>query len=72
MSNVKVQQSPGAIPRPVVSPGELLPYAIFAGVIMLLLIYFVGGEQGATSMFSGQYVHEFMHDGRHLLAFPCH
>ena len=39
---------------------------------LLLLIYFVGAEQGATSMISGMYVHEFVHDGRHLLGFPCH
>jgi Probable cobalt transporter subunit (CbtB) len=72
MADVAVERGSGALPKPVASPGELIPYAIFAGVIMLLLIYFVGGEQGATSMFSGNYVHEFMHDGRHLLAFPCH
>jgi hypothetical protein len=34
--------------------------------------YFVGAEQGATSLISGTYVHEFVHDGRHLLGFPCH
>jgi hypothetical protein len=51
---------------------ELLPWAIFAGIILLLMIYFVGAEQGATSIISGMYVHEFVHDGRHLLSFPCH
>jgi hypothetical protein len=51
---------------------ELLPWAIFGGLLMLLAIYFVGAEQGATSIFSGMYVHEFVHDGRHLLGFPCH
>jgi hypothetical protein len=51
---------------------EWLPWAIFAGLIMLLAIYFVGAEQGATSLISGKYVHEFVHDGRHLLGFPCH
>jgi len=51
---------------------ELLPWAIFVGLILLLAIYFVGAEQGATSLISGTYVHEFVHDGRHLLGFPCH
>jgi hypothetical protein len=51
---------------------EWLPWAIFAGLILLLAIYFVGAEQGATSLFSGMYVHEFVHDARHLLGFPCH
>jgi hypothetical protein len=59
-------------PLPIASPRELLPYAIFAAVIAFILIYFVGAEEGATSMISGSYVHEFVHDGRHLLGFPCH
>jgi cobalt transporter subunit CbtB len=24
------------------------------------------------AIFPGMYVHEFVHDGRHLLGFPCH
>jgi hypothetical protein len=39
---------------------------------MLLAIYFVGAEQGATALFQGGNVHAFVHDGRHLLGFPCH
>jgi hypothetical protein len=57
---------------PVVSLRELLPWAVFAGVILLALLYLVGMDQGATSVFSGMMVHEFVHDGRHLLGFPCH
>jgi hypothetical protein len=41
-------------------------------MLFLLMLYFVGVEQGATSMFSGMSIHEFVHDGRHLLGFPCH
>ena len=51
---------------------ELLPWAVFGGLLLLLALYFVGAEQGATSLISGTYVHEFVHDGRHLLGFPCH
>jgi hypothetical protein len=51
---------------------ELLPWAVFGGLLGLLALYFVGAEQGALSVFSGPYVHEFVHDGRHLLGFPCH
>ena len=58
---------PAAIPL-----RDLLPWAIFAGLLLLLAIYFVGAEEGATSLISGMYVHEFVHDGRHLLGFPCH
>jgi hypothetical protein len=48
------------------------PWAVFGGLLALLVLYFIGAEQGAMSMFSGNYVHEFVHDGRHLLGFPCH
>lgn len=59
--------------RPVSIPvGEILPWAIFAGLMLLLTLYFVGAEEGATSLVRGMYMHEFLHDGRHLLGFPCH
>ncbi len=60
------------LPVPAIPLREWLPWAIFAGLIFLLAIYFVGAEEGATSLISGMYVHEFVHDGRHLLGFPCH
>jgi hypothetical protein len=66
-----------AISTPRVAPAPmplsaLLPWAVFVGVLAIVMIYFVGAEQGATSLFSGTFVHEFVHDGRHLLGFPCH
>lgn len=59
--------TPNAIPL-----REILPWAIFGGLLLLLGIYFVGVEEGAAAVFNGMYVHEFVHDGRHLLGFPCH
>jgi Probable cobalt transporter subunit (CbtB) len=50
----------------------IVPWGIFGGLILLLAIYFVSAEQGATSLVPGMLVHEFVHDGRHLLGFPCH
>ncbi|AGM27121.1 putative cobalt transporter subunit (CbtB) [Mycobacteroides abscessus subsp. abscessus] len=39
----------------------------------LLAYYFIGIDQGAVSIFgSDMHVHEFVHDARHLLGFPCH
>lgn len=59
--------------RPAAIPvADLLPWAVFGGLLMLLALYFVGAEQGATSLVPGMAVHEFLHDGRHLLGFPCH
>ncbi len=57
---------------PTIPLGEILPWAIFGGLLLMLAIYFVGAEQGATALVKGMYVHEFVHDGRHLLGFPCH
>ncbi len=70
MSEVLVER--GAVTGPIAAPRELLPYAIFAGVLMALMVYFVGAEEGATSLVGGSSVHELLHDGRHLLGFPCH
>jgi Probable cobalt transporter subunit (CbtB) len=42
-------------------------------VLALMVLYFVGVDQGATSVFGdNMYIHEFVHDARHLLGFPCH
>jgi hypothetical protein len=49
--------------------------ARLTAITMLALIayYFVGYDQGALSVFgSDTHIHEFLHDARHLLGFPCH
>jgi Probable cobalt transporter subunit (CbtB) len=64
---------PRTAPTPVAIPvRDWLPWLIFAGTVMLFLVYIVGCEQGATSIVGGHYIHEWMHDSRHLLGFPCH
>ena len=41
--------------------------------LALVVLYFIGVDQGATSVFGdNMYIHEFVHDARHLLGFPCH
>lgn len=55
---------------PVVSP-RLLAVALLATGLLLMLAYLVTFDQGAISQ-SGMYLHELMHDGRHLLGVPCH
>jgi hypothetical protein len=54
------------------SVGQVLPWLLFAGLLLVVAMYFVGAEQGATSLIAGNAVHEWTHDGRHLLGFPCH
>ena len=68
MSDSTFLHDQALVPIPV---REVLPWAIFGG-LLLLALYFVGAEEGATSLIPGMYVHEFLHDGRHLLGFPCH
>jgi hypothetical protein len=39
----------------------------------LMALYVVGLDQGATLILGDNtYIHEFVHDARHLLGFPCH
>ncbi|SHM21495.1 CbtB domain-containing protein [Cryptosporangium aurantiacum] len=62
---------PVALPTPI-PLRQIAPWALFGGLLLLLALYFVGAEEGATSVVGGTWVHEFVHDGRHLLGFPCH
>ncbi|MGH3625336.1 MAG: CbtB domain-containing protein [Sciscionella sp.] len=42
-------------------------------LVALALYYFIGIDEGATSVFGNSMViHEFVHDARHFLGFPCH
>ena len=68
MSDTTYQPGFASPPIPV---REVLPWVIF-GALLLFVLYFIGAEEGATSLIPGMYVHEFVHDGRHLLGFPCH
>jgi hypothetical protein len=69
ISNSSMMFAPTAAAIPL---RQILPWAIFTGLLALLAIYFVGAEQGATALLNGSAVHDFLHDGRHLLGFPCH
>ena len=51
---------------------ELAPCTVLLATLGLLVLFFVGVDQGAVSVPSGSFVHELTHDGRHLLGYPCH
>jgi hypothetical protein len=57
---------------PSVPLGQIAPWALFYGLLAVLVIFFVSADQGAVSIPSGTAIHEWVHDGRHLLGFPCH
>jgi malonyl CoA-acyl carrier protein transacylase len=64
----------GAISAPIVS-ANVRTVALLASVAFLALLayYFIGLDEGMSSVFGNHMgVHEFFHDGRHLLGFPCH
>jgi hypothetical protein len=64
----RVQVSPDAISKTRV--------AVLLGITVLLAVlayYFVGVDEGMTSMFGkSMVIHEWVHDSRHFLGFPCH
>jgi hypothetical protein len=68
--------SPASVPTAtpvVVSAAKARLWLGGALLFGLLAYYFIGVDQGATSVFGGDmHLHEFVHDARHLLGFPCH
>ena len=55
------------------SAAKAIVWLTSTAFLALLVLYFVGLDQGATSVFGDDmHVHEFLHDARHLLGFPCH
>lgn len=55
------------------SAAKAVAWLTLTAFLALLVLYFVGMDQGATSVFGNNTViHEFVHDARHLLGFPCH
>jgi hypothetical protein len=71
MTSSEVRQSRAtAIDLSGVSAALWLAGTVF---LALLVLYFIGIDQGASSIFgSDTHIHEFVHDARHLLGFPCH
>jgi hypothetical protein len=72
MSDATISPELRAPSTPIAPLSDLLPYAVFITLIATLLLYFVGAEEGATAIFPGETLHEWVHDARHLLGFPCH
>lgn len=62
----------GAPSVPTIPLRELAPWALFFGLLAVLVLFFVSADQGAVSIPSGAAIHEWVHDGRHLLGYPCH
>jgi hypothetical protein len=64
----EVSVSPEALSRARVV--TILSITVF---LALAAYYFVGVDEGMTSVFGKTMViHEWVHDSRHFLGFPCH
>ncbi len=67
-SGPKVRVSPDALSKGRVA--AILSLTVFFAV---LAYYFVGIDEGMSSLFGKTMViHEWVHDSRHFLGFPCH
>ncbi|KAA0022030.1 CbtB domain-containing protein [Antrihabitans cavernicola] len=65
---------PGVSARPVTLAVPTTALLLIGTTLLALLVYyFIGIDQGAVSIFgTDNHVHEFVHDARHFLGFPCH
>jgi hypothetical protein len=81
MASISVPGStalPGRTARPYVIPGALSRgrVAVILGVTVFLAVaiyYLVGVDEGLASLFGkSMVIHEWVHDSRHFLGFPCH
>ena len=66
--------STAAPATPVVVPVSAAVLWVAGALFLALAMYFlIGVDQGAVSVFGqNSNIHEFVHDARHLLGFPCH
>lgn len=69
-----VSVSPSAAAAPVALSRPRVALLLGATVLLAVLAYyFVGVDEGMSSVFGKSMVlHEWVHDSRHLLGFPCH
>lgn len=71
-SPTPAQPTTGAIATPIAVSASSV-WLLGTVVLVLLAYYFIGIDQGMTSVFGNDtHVHEFVHDARHFLGFPCH
>ena len=57
---------------PSIPVAQLAPWAAFVFLVAAVVLFFISADQGIISIPSGNAIHEWVHDGRHLLGYPCH
>ncbi|GAA3048619.1 hypothetical protein GCM10010528_29760 [Gordonia defluvii] len=69
----QVAAAPRALAVPDLSALSVALLLTATVLIAALAYYFLAYDQGAVSVFgSDTHIHEFVHDARHFLGFPCH
>jgi len=76
---MNTQTQAGAAARPVAGQAIATLVTIGAVILALVTLYAVFLDQGSMLSpvlgkvaLTANYIHEFAHDGRHLLGAPCH
>jgi len=57
---------------PSIPVAQIAPWALLTFLLAAIVLFFITADQGAISIPSGTAIHEWVHDGRHLLGYPCH
>ena len=73
MASIPVSGSRVGVSAEALSKGRVLFVLGTTIFLALLTYYFVGVDEGMVSVFGKtMVVHEWVHDARHFLGFPCH
>lgn len=73
MSSMSAPSATSASTPLVLPVSKAVLWLVGTAIAALAVYYFIGVDQGAYSVFGNDmHVHEFVHDARHFLGFPCH
>ncbi len=74
MSSISVADATATTPE--IAPLSSKRVGLLVGITVFLALaayYFIGVDEGMLSVFGKtMVVHEWVHDARHFLGFPCH
>ena len=71
MSQASIAPGP-ELEIPQIPIAQLAPWAAFVFLAAAIILFFISADQGIVSIPAGNAIHEWVHDGRHLLGYPCH
>ena len=72
MTSIPVSGGVGVSPE-ALSKGRILTLLSLTVLMALFAYYLIGVDEGMTSLFGKTMaIHEWVHDARHFLGFPCH